>query len=203
GTSSGLSKYNPYFDKPNLSTTPVYLTGIEIFNKPISINKFLIKPELKHDENYINFIYTGINIPNSHKTLYRYKLSGVDNDWVTSKKKNVQYTSLDDGNYTFEVKAKNDWGYWSEPAKLSFTINPAWWETWWFISSLGFLFTAFIYKAYKDRISKLEKEAFAQIDFSRRLIISQEEERKRIAAGLHDSLGQNLLVIKNRALLAL
>ncbi|MCB9211661.1 MAG: hypothetical protein H6609_20050 [Ignavibacteriales bacterium] len=203
GTSSGLSKYNPYFDKPNLRTTPVYLTGIEIFNKPISIDKFLIKPELKHDENYINFIYTGINIPNSHKTLYRYKLSGVDNDWVTSKKNNVQYTSLDDGNYTFEVKAQNEWGYWSEPASISFNINPAWWETWWFISLMGFLFTGIILNTYRNRISKLEKEAFAQIDFSRRLIISQEEERKRIAAGLHDSLGQNLLVIKNRALLAL
>jgi signal transduction histidine kinase len=33
------------------------------------------------------------------------------------------------------------------------------------------------------------------------LIASQEGERKRIAAELHDSLGQNLLIIKNRAIL--
>lgn len=33
------------------------------------------------------------------------------------------------------------------------------------------------------------------------MIQSQENERKRIAAELHDSLGQNLLIIKNRALL--
>ena len=43
-----------------------------------------------------------------------------------------------------------------------------------------------------------EREAFA-----RRLIQSQENERKRIAAELHDSLGQNLLIVKNWALIGL
>ena len=38
--------------------------------------------------------------------------------------------------------------------------------------------------------------------FSRQLIDSQEQERKRIAAELHDSLGQRLLIIKNWAALA-
>jgi signal transduction histidine kinase len=39
--------------------------------------------------------------------------------------------------------------------------------------------------------------------FTRQLIDSMEAERKRIATGLHDSIGQELLIIKNRALLAL
>ena len=39
--------------------------------------------------------------------------------------------------------------------------------------------------------------------FSRQLIESQERERKRIAAELHDSLGQRLVMINNLALLAL
>jgi signal transduction histidine kinase len=35
------------------------------------------------------------------------------------------------------------------------------------------------------------------------LIDSQENERKRIASELHDSLGQRLVIIKNRALMPL
>jgi signal transduction histidine kinase len=49
----------------------------------------------------------------------------------------------------------------------------------------------------------LERERSVQQAFSRQLIESQESERKRIAAELHDGLGQNLLVVKNRALLGL
>ena len=40
-------------------------------------------------------------------------------------------------------------------------------------------------------------------EFTRKLLASQEAERRRIAAELHDSLGQNLILIKNRAQLAL
>jgi signal transduction histidine kinase len=41
-----------------------------------------------------------------------------------------------------------------------------------------------------------------QLEFTRELINSQEGERKRIAAELHDSLAQHLLIIKNWALVA-
>lgn len=42
----------------------------------------------------------------------------------------------------------------------------------------------------------------AQQAFTEQLIESQEEERKRIAGDLHESIGQEILLIKNRALLA-
>jgi PAS domain S-box-containing protein len=47
------------------------------------------------------------------------------------------------------------------------------------------------------------RERRARDEFTRRLIASQEAERRRIAGELHDSLGQNLILIKNRAQLAL
>lgn len=54
-----------------------------------------------------------------------------------------------------------------------------------------------------DRKRATERERRTREEFTRRLIASQEAERRRIAGELHDSLGQNLLLIKNRAQLAL
>jgi signal transduction histidine kinase len=57
--------------------------------------------------------------------------------------------------------------------------------------------------AWQYRVSQLQRAYTVQEAFSRQLIASQERERKRIAAELHDSLGQQLLIIKNWAVLAL
>ena len=53
------------------------------------------------------------------------------------------------------------------------------------------------------RHRRLERQHAAQLMFSRQVLQGQETERHRIAANLHDSLGQNLLVIKNQARLAM
>jgi len=47
------------------------------------------------------------------------------------------------------------------------------------------------------------RERRSRDEFTRRLLASQETERRRIAGELHDSLGQNLILIKNRAQIAL
>jgi PAS domain S-box-containing protein len=47
------------------------------------------------------------------------------------------------------------------------------------------------------------RERQTRDEFTRKLLSSQEAERRRIALELHDSLGQNLILIKNRCQLAL
>ncbi|MBO9152540.1 7TM diverse intracellular signaling domain-containing protein [Chitinophaga sp. GCM10012297] len=55
---------------------------------------------------------------------------------------------------------------------------------------------------YKREKELLQHEALRQASaFSRELIKMQEHERKRIASELHDSVGQQLILVKNKALL--
>jgi len=203
GTKTGITKYDSDNDIPVTVPPGIYFTGFEIFNQEYPLKKLEKTQELEYNQNYIKFIYTGINLSAPEKILYEYKLSDVDKEWVRTKENSVQYTSLDGGSYIFKVRARNEWGYWSEPVQLSFVINPVWWKTWWFTTLLIAFFIGGLLLTYKKRIENLEKETRAQEEFSKRLIQSEEEERKRIAAGLHDSLGQNLLIIKNRALLGI
>jgi signal transduction histidine kinase len=57
--------------------------------------------------------------------------------------------------------------------------------------------------AWQRRVLQFKRAEAVQHAFTRKLITSQESERKRIAAELHDSLGQRLVVIKNLALISL
>ncbi len=62
---------------------------------------------------------------------------------------------------------------------------------------------ALIVFIYYFRRKRYNRFLYEQNAFTRQLIDSMEAERKRIATELHDSIGQELLIIKNRALLAL
>ena len=57
-------------------------------------------------------------------------------------------------------------------------------------------------RAEVERGQAAAREKKAREEFTHLLIASQEAERHRIAGELHDSLGQNLSIIKNRSLLA-
>ena len=180
GTKNGLTKYNPKFDLPSTTPPPTYITSLDIYNEPYDLNKLASTSILHYDQNYLKFYFTGINHSSPEKLIFKYKLSGIDKDWVESKDNSVQYTSLDDGNYSFAVSARNEWGYWSEPATLSFTINPAWWETWWFytLATLSIALLIAFVASYRYRH-----------------LLAVEKVRTKISTDLHDNIGSGLTEI--------
>jgi signal transduction histidine kinase len=90
-----------------------------------------------------------------------------------------------------------------EGATIKVIVIPPFWQRLWFVLLVSLSLATLIALMFRARIKKLQREREAQALFSRQLLSSQEQERKRIAAGLHDSLGQQLLIIKNWAMIEL
>lgn len=145
--------------------------------------------------------YTALSFINSENLRFKYRLEGLDTDWVDAGTRRLAYFShVPPGNYTFRVIAANADGVWNETgASLQIKVLPPFYRTWWFSILTVLAIGVVILLLYRRRINKLEKERLAQADFSRRLLNAQETERRRVAAELHDSIGQSLAMIKNTA----
>ena len=147
--------------------------------------------------------YTGLSPSGPELVRFRYRLDGYDRDWVEAgKTRFASYTHLPPGRFKFRVQAANNDGVWDETgANLAMVVEPTFWQTDWFRAVLFAVFIGTGPAIYRWRVRRLEQRRLAQEAFARQLIDSQEQERKRIAAELHDSLGQNLLVVRNLALM--
>jgi signal transduction histidine kinase/ligand-binding sensor domain-containing protein len=149
--------------------------------------------------------YTALSFINSAHLKFKYKLEGLDHDWIDAgTRRTAYYSHFPPGDYTFRVIAANSDGVWNnEGASLRVVALPPFYRTWWFLTLAGLGAAGTVWMVFRFRLAQVERERAAQQAFSRQLIESQEGERKRIAAELHDGLGQSLIVIKSRAQLSL
>ena len=153
----------------------------------------------------LEFRFAGLSFTVPQRVRFQYRLEGFDKDWVrASGRREASYTRVPPGEYRFQVIASNNDNVWSKTAaSIKVSVLPAFWQTTWFPVLILMLILIVIVSLHKVRVSQLSRERLVQENFSRRLIESQENERKRMAAELHDSLGQGLLVVKNYAFMGL
>src|SRR4030095_16572902 len=151
----------------------------------------------------VEIAYTGLSFANPEQMRFRYKLQGLDRDWVEAgDRRTAYYSHLPPGHYTFTVMGANSDGLWNQSgASLAITVVPPFWQTWWFTGLAGLTVVAaaavVIRGAWTYRVAQLRRTGELQEAFARQLITSQEAERARIAGELHDSLGQHLVIIRN------
>jgi signal transduction histidine kinase/ligand-binding sensor domain-containing protein len=160
---------------------------------------------LSPDETALEINYTGIKFNNPERLTFRYKVDGLDETWTEAGTRRTAYFShLPYGEYTFRVTAANRDGVWNENgASVRILIDRPFYRTSWFYGLISLLVIGFVGLVYLGRVKQLKSIADARELYARQLLESQERERSRLAMELHDSLGQNLVIIRNRALLGI
>jgi signal transduction histidine kinase len=208
GGTNGINSFYPERMNDNPFIPPVVITSFKKFNKEAALERAIDEAdtvEIMYRDNTISFEFAALEFSNPLRNKYAYWLEGFDKDWTYSNNVHgVTYTNLDPGTYTLRVKASNNDDAWNERGiSLALVVLPPFWMTWWYRLIMAGVIIIAIAMYFRRREERHREARLAQEEFSRRLIDSQEGERKRIASGLHDSLGQNIMVMKNKALLAL
>lgn len=175
----GISKLQPMRFFRSTRHPPVYITDMQVDAIQIAGTEEIV---LAPSPAVIAFRYVGLSFTDEATVRYRYKLDGFDPDWshpVTYRE--IRYTHLSSGTYTFNVIAVSADGVWSEkPATITFTILPPLWARWWFIGAASLLVALGIYAFFRYRLAQA---------------IALERTRSRIAMDLHDDIGGSLTSI--------
>jgi ligand-binding sensor domain-containing protein len=195
-TVKGLVRVNA--EDRNRQPPAVMIEEVQVDNQSRSPDEFL---RMTPEQESLEIGYTAISWTRPRQIRFKYRMEGLDREWTDAGTRRAAYYShLPPGDYTFRVIADNGDGVWNPEGKsLAITVLPPFYRTWWFFALVVFSGGAVVVLFYHRRIGLIRRQYALETAFSRRLIDSQEQERKRFAAEMHDGLGQSFVIIKNRA----
>lgn len=193
-TTQGVAVVNPDNLNINRLPPPVVIQQVIADKNPVSdalhfltIDRKIVIPPGRGE---LEIHYEGLSFCAPSKNQFRYKLDGMDLNWVDAGTRRVAYyNNLRPGNYRFQVMACNNDGVWStDGASVLLTFQPHFWQTWWFLSimaagTVGTIGGVARYVTHQRMQRKLEVLARQN---------AVEKERTRIARDMHDELGAKL-----------
>jgi signal transduction histidine kinase/ligand-binding sensor domain-containing protein len=146
-------------------------------------------------DNNLSFWLAAPTFLSEDRTRYSYVLEGADDaQWsAPSPQSTINFVDLPPGRYTLRVRAQFLTGlYPDQSTEYAFTIQPRFWQTWWFRLALivvpavliGLWVRSFMATRLEIQRSRLERQQ------------AVEKERTRIATEMHDDLGAGLSRIK-------
>ncbi|MEM6717978.1 MAG: sensor histidine kinase [Bacteroidota bacterium] len=205
GSIAGLNYFNPKElnitkDSASLTLLKVrkYNTHTKAFENQFDRTQFnsnntIVLPA-ENSALELDFGLKHTNAVNTNAT-YAYRLN--QSDWIELRNQNsLQFPNLASGNYLLEIEAFDYSGSKiANPLAIQIVSQNFFYKTWWFLLLLILTVVGFLVW----RLKQLQTRKKLQEQFAYGLIQSQENERKRIAKELHDSINQQLTLIKKKA----
>jgi ligand-binding sensor domain-containing protein len=155
-TSNGLNIIDISNEKKSISLPRIHITEVLLNNNIIEKTNNQI---FDFQSNNIQFNFSGISFKSLGNITFKYRLLGLEPDWIVTKNNTVRYSSLPPNNYTFEVTAisKNNLES-SNPSLFMFTIKPPFYKTWWFIMIAAGTIILFIVYLFYRRNLKIKQD---------------------------------------------
>jgi signal transduction histidine kinase/ligand-binding sensor domain-containing protein len=180
---NGVARVDPARIVRNPLPPPVTIRSVIADEKSYSP---LTSPRLPALTRNLEISYTALSLSVPERVRFRYKLEGSKNKWTEAgPRRQVYYTDLGPGRYTFRVIACNNDGVWNEEgATLDFSVAPAWYQTIWFRVSCAGGFVLLLWFLYQLRLQQLRLQFNMTLE-------ARVGERTRIARELHDTLLQS------------
>lgn len=116
-----------------------------------------------YDRNF-QIKYSSLDYSNNTRTLYKYKLDGINEEWINNESNDlVSFSNVPPGKYSFLLNATNKDGLWNtQPNKFYIEIVPAIWQQNWFIVMLVLLGLIGVYCLYNLRINQIKRTSDLQ-----------------------------------------
>jgi signal transduction histidine kinase/ligand-binding sensor domain-containing protein len=185
-TQDGIVVADPHHQTMNIPAPAVVLEETLVDGVPHAAESLRLAPG-KHR---LEYRYTGFNFDAPDRVRFRYRLEGLDTDWVEAgASRAAPYSYVPPGDYHFHVIACNSDGVWNESgASVALTVLRPLWQEWWFLSLAAVCLTGSAGGAIRVVVKRKMQRRLAQLERERVL----EQERARIAQDLHDDLGSSL-----------
>jgi signal transduction histidine kinase/ligand-binding sensor domain-containing protein/ActR/RegA family two-component response regulator len=156
GTSRGLAHFLAPASESRLPGPRVEFTHLQLGDRVLDITSRIRQPyrnrTLYAKLSVLTFLAEG-------DVLCRYRLAGLDDEWLETKQREVRFSNLPPGEFVLEAMARNAAGEWSpSPARASFEILPPWWATWWFRLALVLSGVLLLFRLVRWRTVRLVRE---------------------------------------------
>ena len=164
GGINGVSYFKPAaFSIAQYAPAPL-IESIKIFNTALQLQQHIASTNsirLSHLQQYITFEFTVLNFINNNECDYRYRMLGLDTNWVNAGNRNyVSYTNLQPGKYSFQLMASNSSDVWSKKiTTIHIIIEAAWWQTSWFNILVALSLAGIAMVLVKNRIAGIRRQA--------------------------------------------
>lgn len=190
-TDKGLSIFNRSIIPPEKFVGKVYVTEI-VTDSAYTVTDSAYSFKADISRLFIRFAYPVFSPANNLKVSYRLLRGKSDNaEWIHSESNEVEFSSLNPGQYIFQLKPDALSVSEAGITNLYIRIIPLWWQTTVARIAFALVIVGLIFIILRRRIQMQYQKQVAEL----RHLSMLEAERNRIASDMHDDIGADLTQI--------